>query len=99
MLKVKVETLRDHGAVSEVTAREMAEGVLKATGSDIAVSVTGIAGPEGGTAEKPVGTVFIGFLKNGGNPVIRRYLLEGITRAEFKEEVSSRVLDIILKDL
>ncbi len=99
MLKVKMETLRDHGAVSEVTASEMAEGVLKATGSDIAVSVTGIAGPEGGTAEKPVGTVFIGYLRSGRDPVVRRYLLEGITRAEFKEEVSIRVLDIILKDL
>ena len=59
-LGVKHETLESFGAVSENTAREMAEGIKKASGADIGVSITGIAGPDGGTEEKPVGLVYVG---------------------------------------
>ena len=59
-LGVRLETLEKYGAVSEETAREMAEGVRKVSGTDIGISVTGIAGPDGGTEEKHVGLVYIG---------------------------------------
>jgi nicotinamide-nucleotide amidase len=60
LLGVKSETLEKYGAVSEQTAMEMAKGVKELSGSDISVSLTGIAGPGGGTEEKPVGLVYLG---------------------------------------
>lgn len=57
---VAARTLAEHGAVSEATVREMANGALRATGVEMAIAVSGIAGPDGGTAEKPVGTVWFG---------------------------------------
>jgi nicotinamide-nucleotide amidase len=57
-LGVSWRTLKEHGAVSEPTVREMAAGALRATGADISIAVSGIAGPDGGSAEKPVGTVW-----------------------------------------
>ncbi|MBU5593484.1 competence/damage-inducible protein A [Clostridium sp. MSJ-4] len=68
-LGVKVETLEKYGAVSEETAREMAEGIVKKAGVDIGISSTGIAGPDGGTEEKPVGLVYIGICIRGKSMV------------------------------
>lgn len=65
LLGVKAETLATHGAVSEETAIEMAEGVLAHSDADLSVAITGIAGPDGGTLEKPVGTVWFAFGKRG----------------------------------
>jgi PncC family amidohydrolase len=61
LLGVKAATLEAHGAVSEEVAAKMAMGVAKITKADITISLTGIAGPDGGSAEKPVGTVYIGY--------------------------------------
>ena len=60
LLGVSNETLESYGAVSEQTAKEMAEGVAKAANSDVGLSTTGIAGPGGGTPEKPVGLIYVG---------------------------------------
>jgi nicotinamide-nucleotide amidase len=57
-LGVSWRTLKEHGAVSEPTVREMAAGALRATGADVSIAVSGIAGPDGGSVEKPVGTVW-----------------------------------------
>lgn len=65
MLSVKAETLEKFGAVSEDTAREMAEGALQKSAATISLSVTGIAGPDGGTPNKPVGTVCFGWASKG----------------------------------
>ena len=70
-LGVSAETLERFGAVSPETAVEMADGLQKKTGSDLCVSVTGIAGPGGGTEEKPVGLVYIGIAYNGKTEAIK----------------------------
>jgi nicotinamide-nucleotide amidase len=77
MLGVPPPMLAEHGAVSAPVARQMAEGALKDAGSAIAVSCTGIAGPGGGSATKPVGLVFIGCARRGKETVVERHVFPG----------------------
>ena len=76
VLGVRHETLIKHRAVSSETAEEMAEGVRTIAGSDIGISSTGIAGPTGGTGERPVGLAYIG-LADGERTTVKRYVFQG----------------------
>lgn len=77
MLAVPADTLAEHGAVSAATAEAMVAGALRYSEADIAVAVTGVAGPGGGTAEKPVGTVWFAWARRGDTPVVRCVAFEG----------------------
>jgi nicotinamide-nucleotide amidase len=98
VLGVSQETLEKHGAVHEETAREMAEGARKVTGSTYGLSTSGIAGPDGGTREKPVGTVCIGFAGPDGSFGKRRYFPFG-KRLMNKKIFTMAALDIFRKEL
>lgn len=97
LLGVKPETLQLHGSVSEETAREMAAGVRERLGANIGVAVTGIAGPDGGTPEKPVGTAFLA-LAADGTLVSRKYQLWG-NREWIKTLVAQLALDWVRRSL
>jgi PncC family amidohydrolase len=92
-LGVRAGTLTRHGAVSEAVAREMAEGARKKSGADFAIAVTGIAGPGGGTKQKPVGTVFIALAAEGETVVERK--LNSFGREKFKQTTANQALEML----
>ncbi len=94
LVGVSQDALRSHGAVSDPVARQMAEGALKAGEADIAVAVTGIAGPAGGSEEKPVGTVFLGLAERGRETQVYQQF-HPWARAAFKRQVSQSALNLI----
>ena len=96
-VNVKENTLQRVGAVSEETAREMAEGIRKKAKAEVGLSTTGIAGPGGGTAEKPVGLVYIGIALPEGTDVIRLQLSG--TRQEVREKTVKHILFELYKRL
>jgi nicotinamide-nucleotide amidase len=98
LVGVGEDLLAEHGAVSEPVVKAMAEGALGASGSDHALSVSGIAGPGGGTEEKPVGTVWIGLATKGGATITRRYHFK-TDRAHFKQRTSGTALDLLRRRL
>lgn len=96
VLGVSQETLDRFGAVSYETAAEMSEGVRRLLNADVAVSVTGLAGPGGDGSGEPVGTVFVGYDdENGGH--VRKFLFEG-TREEIRNQTIEAALLLILED-
>ncbi|MBK8027273.1 MAG: CinA family protein [Chloroflexi bacterium] len=96
LVAVKHETLLAHGAVSEPTAREMAEGVRALFDADFAVSITGIAGPGGGTVDKPVGLTYIGLAHRGAPTQVHRHVWAG-DRIENKEASAEAALSLLLE--
>lgn len=97
LLGVSHDTLEKFGAVSRETAEEMAEGAVKAAHTDVAVAVTGIAGPDGGTKEKPVGLVYIG-VNVRGNVEVREYHFSG-SRQKIRESVTAAALTFLREKL
>ena len=97
LLGVKPETLDKFGAVSEQTAREMASGVLALSGADIAVSVTGLAGPNGDGSEKPVGTVCIG-IATGEKNYATEFLFAG-SRAQIRRMAAKMACRMVFDEL
>jgi nicotinamide-nucleotide amidase len=93
-LDVPAVTIADHGAVSEETAQAMAEGVRRRFAVDLAVSVTGIAGPEGGTVDKPVGLTYIAVATSGGTTT-RRYLWSGDREVNRRDSTRAALEDLI----
>ncbi|MDR0800202.1 MAG: competence/damage-inducible protein A [Endomicrobium sp.] len=96
-LGVKEKTLTKFGAVSGETAEEMAEGILKLSDSDYALSATGIAGPDGGTVEKPVGLVYIGFADKKKTESFK-FNFYG-TRKDIREKTVNTALDLLRRKL
>ena len=94
MLRVSPATIRDNGAVHEKTVLEMAEGVKALCGSDYAVATSGVAGPDGGTPEKPVGTVCIG-LATPRYSKSKRYYLQSADREMNKRIFAMKALDML----
>lgn len=98
LLGVSPDDLLHHGAVSETVACQMAAGALHASGADIAVAVTGIAGPGGGTPEKPVGTAWIGLARRAAPPAAFK-VFHPRNRHDFKLAVSQAALETVRRHL
>lgn len=97
ILDVSKSTLKKYGAVSEQTAKEMATGGVFATDADVCVAVTGIAGPDGGTEEKPVGLVYIAtYMKDSVN--VEHYQFKG-NRAKVREQSVVKALDLLRRSI
>jgi nicotinamide-nucleotide amidase len=99
LLGVQPRTLAEAGAVSEATVREMAVGALERLGGDVAVAVTGIAGPDGGTPDKPVGTVWFGWAYRSAAGIdvrARRHCFDG-NRDEVRRQAVATALQGVLE--
>ena len=95
MLGVRPQTLEKEGAVSRETVIEMVSGALVHSAASIAVAVTGIAGPGGGTAEKPVGTVWIGWKRRGGYPKAQVFHFDGDREAVRRQTIAAALRGLL----
>ena len=94
MIGVREVTLEQYGAVSEQVVIEMAIGALRAARADFAISVSGIAGPDGGSAEKPVGTVWFGIATVAGQGITQRECFEG-DRESVRRQATAYALNLL----
>jgi PncC family amidohydrolase len=94
-LKVPKNIIRKHGAVSYETCLAMVKNLSKISKTNISVSITGIAGPKGGTKKKPVGLIFIG-IKKGNKTLVRKYLFKNKKRTSIQRSSVNKALNLIL---
>lgn len=99
MLGVRKETLDEHGAVSEQTALEMAAGALERSRAGLAISVTGVAGPDGGSPEKPVGLVWFGLAMYGRRPIAEHRIFEDLGRDYVRRQTVHHAVTMALAAL
>ncbi|MCX6665955.1 MAG: CinA family protein [Euryarchaeota archaeon] len=97
LLDVSENTLKRHGAVSEQTAQEMATGIKNRSQADIGIAITGIAGPNGGTKDKPVGLVYIA-IATSKNILVKKFVFSG-DRLQIKENTCNAALVFLLECL
>lgn len=98
LLSVNPLTLETHGAVSRETVIEMVSGALIHSGASVAIAVTGIAGPGGGTSDKPVGTVWIGWKRRGGYPRAELFRFDGDREAVRRQTVAAALEGLASRD-
>jgi nicotinamide-nucleotide amidase len=98
LLGVPRDAITENGAVSDIVASAMAEGALAASGADVAVSVTGIAGPDGGSKAKPVGLVYMALAQTGSDALVKRYVFAG-TRTDVRRAAVGAALELLLTAL
>ncbi len=99
ILNVKRKTLNKNGAVSAETCKEMCENLLKISKSNIAISITGIAGPGGGTKSKPVGLVYIGCCNKKGTVITKLNFKSKISRENIQKKTLIETIEIIKKNI
>ncbi len=95
ILKVPKKIIMKHGAVSYETCLSMVKNLYKISRTNISLSITGVAGPNGGTKQKPVGLVFIG-VKKGNKTLVKKFLFKNRTRNSIQRSTVYRVLNLIL---
>jgi PncC family amidohydrolase len=95
ILKVPKNVIRKHGAVSYETCLSMVKNLSKISKTNLSVSITGIAGPKGGTKKKPVGLVFIG-IKKANKSLVRKYLFKNKKRTSIQRAAVNKALNLIL---
>ena len=98
LLGVPRDAIASLGAVSDLVASAMAEGALAQTDADMAVSITGVAGPGGGTKEKPVGLVYMALARTGRDALVKRYVFAG-TRSDIRRAAVGAAMELLLGSL
>tara|TARA_Y100000590_G_C15243282_1_gene834635 strand:+ start:119 stop:592 length:474 start_codon:yes stop_codon:yes gene_type:complete len=98
ILKIPKKIVREHGAVSKEVCLNMVKNINKISNTNISVSITGIAGPSGGTLKKPVGLVYIG-IKKGNVVMVKKYLFKNKGRLYIQKAAVNKSLDLILRIL